>query len=158
MRPGYWVFWGVATAALLSLIFFSTDMFSRTASPAAPMLFEWSILDVSTSQIRSASSAKLGNQIQVKAQIPPASQAALFVYWQNRLVFSCSPATLGQHCEQTEDMLNARVPLAQPGIYRALWVVSSNPLPVLQESFDLDAIAFLRMGANLQYPFTIEVY
>jgi hypothetical protein len=160
IRPYHWVLGGMAAAAMLGWVFFSTDLLSRTASTTAKAstAFEWSILDVASSQIRSANSAKLGNRIQVKAHLPPASQVALLVYLQNRLVFSCSPATLGQHCQQTENTLNAQVPLEHLGLYRALWVVSSKPLPALQESFDLDAVALLRMGANLQHPFTREVY
>ena|GEM_PF-1315349 len=159
MRPYRWVLGGMTTATLLGVLFFSMDMHQRTTTTAStPAAFEWSILDVSASQIRNADRAKLGNQIHIQAHIPPASQVALLVYVQNRLVFSCPPATPGQDCKHTRDTLEAKIPLEQLGLYRALWVYSSKPLPMPNEGFELDAAAFLRAGANIQYPFVIEVY
>jgi len=156
LRAYRWTLGGAVTAALAALLVVYQQMPSPTASD--PSAFEWSILDVATSQIRSADSAKLGNQIHIKAQVPPAAQAALFVYLQNQLVFSCSLEKLGQHCQQDDNTLKAQVPLEHLGHYRALWVVSSKPLSIPQAGFDVDAANFLREGANIQHPFTIEVY
>jgi len=155
-----WVLGGVATAAaLLGVGFFSMDMHkSATTETSAPLAFEWSLRDATSSHVRSMDSAKLGNHIHIKAQVPPASQAALFVYLQNRLVFSCSQETPGELCQQVDNVLKAQIPLEQLGLYRALWVISSGPLSAPQEGFDLDAAAFLRAGANIQHPFAIEVY
>ena len=157
MSPFRWGLVGATTAALVALLFVQTNVFAPT-TVSGPAAFEWNVFDVASSQIRSADRAKLGSQIHVQAQVAPASHAALFVYLQNRLVFACSTAAPGEHCQKTDNMLKAQVLLEQLGLYRALWVVSSKPLPLPQEGFDLDAAAFLRMGANIQHPFAVEVY
>ncbi|MCL2178862.1 MAG: hypothetical protein FWC28_04090 [Proteobacteria bacterium] len=160
LRPYRWVLGGFATAALVGLVFFSLEQ-----KPSAPEMvlaketaFSWNVFDTATLQIRSVGTARVGNQIHVKAHIPFASQAALFVYVQNRLVFSCSSVELGHHCQQTENTLKAQIPVEHIGLYRALWVVSSKPLPVFGQGFDADTAAFLSVGANIQHPFSVEVY
>ena len=161
MRPYRWFLGGVVTAALVGVLVFSTDTqrgFSTTVSSTSMASLEWHVVDASASRIRTADKTKLGSRIHITAQVPLGLEAALFVYVQNRRVFSCSPTTLGAHCEKVGEVLKAQVPLEQLGLYRALWVVSAKPLPVSEESFDVDAAAFLRAGANIQHPFAIEVY
>jgi len=160
LRPYRWAVGGFATAALLGLLFFALP---QNTTPlkigiSKETAFAWNVFDTATLQIRNAGAAKVGNQIHVEAYVPPASQAALFVYVQNRLVFSCASLALGQHCQQAQNTLKAQIPLEHVGLYRALWVVSSKPLSMLGQGFDADTAAFLNAGANIQHPFSVEVY
>ncbi|MCL2011824.1 MAG: hypothetical protein FWG75_03425 [Cystobacterineae bacterium] len=165
IRAYRWALGGLATATVLAVVFVSLELhhsvsqesvlktpFSQTAA------FSWSIYDSSASSFRNTEGAKVGNEIHVNAHIPPSSQVALFVYVHEQLVFSCSSSAPGPHCQHAENTLKAQIPLEKIGLYRALWVVSAEPLSVSGKNFDADAASLLHRGANIQHPFVLEVY